>query len=570
MRNFIFPGLVLLLLACKKELAIVQDVYAPSPMRCAPQLTDADWYSGKTQAPLFNGMDILSYPVTTKSPEAQKYFNQGLLLAYAFNHAEAARSFYQAIRLDSTCAMCYWGFAYVLGPNYNSGMEPDHYARAHGSIQKALKYASNSTPKEKELIKAMAARYVAEPVENRYALDSAYMLAMKTVHARYPEDVDIAALYAESLMDMHPWDLWDKEGNPRSWTPEILKAIEMAISINPNHPGGHHFYIHALEASNEPEKALVSCKVFDDGLVPNAGHLVHMPSHIYINTGDYHKGTVANIKAVERDSQYVTQCHAQGSYPLAYYPHNYHFLAACATLEGNSKWALLAAEKMSDHTNHKGMLLEPLVTLQHFYSIPYFVQVKFAMWNDILKEGPPDSVLLYPNGIYHYAKGMAHLGIGQLDKAQLELDALNLVEKEDTLKKLTIWGFNSLHQVISIAKHVLAGELAAAKGDYDEAVRLLKAAIEIEDQLLYQEPPDWFFSVRHHLGAILLDAKKPQDAISYFEEDLETYPKNGWALSGLKQAYEDLNKKDQAAVVDAQLREAWAYADVKIAGGKVK
>jgi tetratricopeptide (TPR) repeat protein len=310
--------------------------------------------------------------------------------------------------------------------------------------------------------------------------------------------------------------------------------------------------------------------VFDDGLVPNAGHLVHMPSHIYINTGDYHKGTVANIKAVERDSNYVTQCHAQGAYPLAYYPHNYHFLAACATLEGNSAWALKAAEKMSDHTNHKGMLLEPLVTLQHFYSIPYFVQVKFAKWNDILKEGPPDSVLLYPNGTYHYAKGMAHIGMGQLDKAQLELDALSLVEKEDTLKKLTIWGFNSLHEVIAIAQKVLAGELAGAKGDYDEAVRLLKEAIVIEDQLQYQEPPDWFFSVRHHLGAILLDAKKPQDAIAIFEEDLQTYPKNGWALSGLKKAYEDLKQADQASAMDAQLKEAWANADVKIAASRVQ
>jgi cytochrome c551/c552 len=219
MRFLIFPGLLLLLLACKKEMKTVQDVYAPSPMRCAPQLSDADWYSSDTPAPLFDKMDILSYPVTTKNPEAQKYFNQGLLLAYAFNHAEAARSFYQAIRLDSTCAMCHWGFAYVLGPNYNSGMEPDHYARAYGAIQKALKWSSSATPKEKALIKAMSARYVAEPVEDRHDLDSAYMLAMKAVHAQYPEDVDIAAMYAESLMDMHPWDLWDKEGNPRSWTP---------------------------------------------------------------------------------------------------------------------------------------------------------------------------------------------------------------------------------------------------------------------------------------------------------------------------------------------------------------
>jgi hypothetical protein len=255
-------------------------------------------------------MDFLLYPVTTQNPEAQKYFNQGLLLSYSFNHAEAARSFYHATRLDSTCAMCYWGYAFVLGPNYNSGMDPDHYERAYDAIQKAVKWSAAATPKEKAMIKAMTARYNKEVVEDRSQLDSAFMVAMKGLHAQFPDDVNIAAIYAESLMDMHPWDLWEKDGTAKPWTPEILRAIENAIALDPKHPGGHHYYIHAVEASNEPERALPSCKVFDDGLVANAGHLVHMPSHIYINTGDYHLGTIANIKAVQIDSQYVTQCHA--------------------------------------------------------------------------------------------------------------------------------------------------------------------------------------------------------------------------------------------------------------------
>jgi tetratricopeptide (TPR) repeat protein len=514
-------------------------------------------------------MDILHYKITTSVPDAQKYFDQGLLLAYAFNHAEAARSFYHATRLDPSCAMCYWGYAYVLGPNYNAGMEPDNYQRAYDAIQKAIELSTKATAKEKALITAMSKRYVREPVEKRDTLDAAYMRAMKAVHRVYPEDVDIAAMYAESLMDMHPWDLWEQDGRPKPWTHEIVEAIEHAISIDPKHPGGHHFYIHAVEASPNPEKALPSAKAFDDGLVPRAGHLVHMPSHIYINTGHYHLVSLANIKAVELDSSYVTQCHAQGVYPLAYYPHNYHFLAATATLEGNSKWALEAADKMADQTNHKGMLLAPLATLQHYNSIPYFVKVKFERWDDILRMPLPDSALIYPRGVYHYARGMAYLGKKDLVRAQSELNKLMLVNQEDTLKALTIWGFNSMHQILTIAQKVLAGELAAKQGRIDEGVRLLRDAVKLEDQLLYQEPPDWFFSVRHHLGALLLEAKRNAEAITVFIEDLRIFPNNGWALNGLEQAYRANKQADKAREVEKQFREAWAHADVKLTSSKI-
>ena len=570
MKYLLSLSLLIFLLACKNEKMAEQDITALPPIMCTPPISDVDWYAGDTPAPLFAGMDILHYPVTTSNPEAQKYFNQGLLLAYCFNHGEAARSFFEAIRRDSTCAMCYWGYAYVLGPNYNMGMEADNYARAYEAIQKAIKLSAKATPKEQDIIKAMAARYVKEPVENRSHLDSAYMVAIKTVHEKYPDDVDIAAMYAESLMDMHPWDMVDKQGNERPWLPAIIKAIEFAIKVNPKHPGGHHLYMHAVEASNTPERALPSCKVVDDGLVPNAGHLVHMPSHIYINTGDYHLGTLANIKAVNVDSNYVTQCHAQGSYPLILYPHNYHFLAACATLEGDSKWALKASDKMADQSNHKGMLLAPLATLQHYYSIPYFVKVKFAKWDDILHEGPPDTVLLYPRGIYHYAQGMARVGTKNFEKAKIELNALKKIAQEDTLKNISIWGFNSLHQVIDIAQKVLEGQMLAAQGQYDESAKLLREAIAIEDALLYQEPPDWFFSVRHYLGAVLLDANKPAEAVIAYEEDLKTFPKNGWALSGLKKAYEMMKEEEKAKEVDARLTEAWAHADVKLNGSLVE
>ena len=567
--KFLMFSSLMLLLACKNEVPRESDITSPPRMMCAPPLTDAAWYTSNTPAPVFEGMDLLNYPVTTKNAEAQKYFNQGLLLAYAFNHAEAARSFYHATRLDSTCAMCYWGYAYVLGPNYNAGMEPDNYQRAYDAIQRANSLASNVTAKEKALIAAMSMRYVKDPVEDRSHLDSAYMVAMRAVHKVYPEDVDIAAMYAESLMDMHPWDLWEVDGRSKPWTPEILAAIEKAIQMDPKHPGGHHFYIHAVEASSTPEKGLASAKVFDDGLVPNAGHLVHMPSHIYINTGHYHLGSLANLKAVELDSAYVTQCHAQGSYPLALYPHNYHFLAATATLEGKKEWALMAAEKMSDLTYHKGMLLAPLATLQHYYSIPYYIKVKFGEWNEILNQRLPDSSLLYPTGVYHYARGMAYLGTGKMDEAKNELQSLTSIAAEDTLSKLTIWGFNSMQQILQIAEKVLGGEIAAKEGNYNESVKMLEEAVALEDKLLYQEPPDWFFSVRHHLGAVLLEAKRPAEAITVYEQDLVVFPNNGWALYGLMKAYEANKQNDKAKELQPKWKEAWENADIKLSSSRM-
>jgi tetratricopeptide (TPR) repeat protein len=562
---------IIVVISCRKAVVVNQeDITARPQIMCAPPLTDAEWYKMKTKAPLWAGMDILNYPITTKKPEAQKYFNQGLLLAYAFNHAEAGRSFFESTRIDSTCAMCYWGYAYVLGPNYNAGMEADNYIRAYNAIQKAIKLSGNTTTKEKALIKAMAERYIENPVRYRRPLDSAYMLAMKVVHKQYPGDVDIAAMYAESLMDLHPWDLYDHAGNPMPWTPEIVSAIESAIKINPKHPGGHHFYIHAMEASNTPEKALVSCKLFDDGLVPNAGHLAHMPSHIYIHTGDYHQGTLDNIKAVELDSNYVTQCHAQGAYPVTYYPHNYHFLAGCATLGGESEWAIKSAFKLAEQTNTKAMYDHNMVGLQHMNSIPYFIRVKFGKWQDILHEGPPDPSLTYPTGIYHYARGMAYVGIDDLENAKIELSALKKIAAIDSFKQIKIWGFNTMFQILDIAQKTLEGNLLAKQGKYDESIRLLRAAVTGEDHLLYQEPPDWYFSIRHYLGAVLLDAKKPEEAIAVYLEDLKHYPRNGWALNGLRLAYEASNQMDKAKVTEEKFKEAWKYADVQLKGSVVK
>jgi len=554
---------ILLLLACtnKKETKGKDN----QAIGCYNTLTtDKDWYTSGKKAPKFNGLEGIAFTISTAYREAQEYFNQGLMLSYGFNHAEAARSFYEATRLDSTSAMAYWGYAYVLGPNYNGGMEKDNFQRAYAATIKAQSFSNNCTPKEKALIEALAYRYAANPPEDRSSLDIAYASAMKKVYDQYPSDPDIGALYAESLMNLHPWDLYEKQTKkPKAWTPELVSVLERLMKINPKHPGAHHFYIHAMEASATPEKALESAKLLYT-LVPGAGHLVHMSSHIYINTGDYHLGSLSNIRAVEVDSVYTTACHAQGVYPLAYYPHNYHFLAATATLEGNSSLAWMAAKELQKHTAKDIMHLPEWGTLQHYYTIPYYVAAKLSMWDTLLSLSPPPNHLVYPNAIWHYAKGLAYLGKNDLQKARDELNSLTSLSADTTLKQLTVWGINTTADLVQIAKNVLTACIAARQNNNEQSITLLKQAVAIEDNLNYNEPPDWFFSVRHHLGAVLLKAGKYTEAEKVYQKDLLTWKKNGWALIGLYNSLLLQKKEKDAQTFKAAFDEAWQYADIKI------
>lgn len=538
---------------------------------CAPLTTDADWYKTENIAPIIDGLAVLDFPVTTKNKLVQQYFNQGLVLAYGFNHEEAARSFYYATKLDPECAMAYWGFAYVLGPNYNAGMEPDNYERAYTAVQKALQLSNNDiSAKEKALINALSKRYIKNPTEDRSQLDLDYSNAMGNVYKNFPDDADVAVLYAESMMNLHPWDLWDKKGNPKEWTPKIISTIAHAITINPKHPGAHHFYIHAVETSFEPEKGLRSAQLFDDDLVPGAGHLVHMPSHIYIRTGDYHKGTLSNMRAITVDSSYIAACNAQGAYPLSYFPHNYHFMAATATLEGNCKWAIEASDKVAAHSNILLMKEPGWGTLQHYYTIPYYVYVKFGKWEEILKMKNADPTLKYPEAVRNYARGMAFLGLKNITSAKKELRSLENYANDESLKEITIWEINSVDVLLQIAKRVLKAEILARESNYDKSIILLKEAVIIEDGLNYNEPPDWFLSVRHHLGAVQIEAENYEDAIVTFEEDLQRLPKNGWALHGLKLAYTKLNKQNKAAEINDKLKTVWATADTKLSSSRIK
>ena len=378
------------------------------------------------------------------------------------------------------------------------------------------------------------------------------------------EDTEISALYAESLMNLHPWDLNEKDGTEKPWTVEIVALLEKLIEHNPNHPGAHHFYIHAVEASSTPERSNISAKAFDDGLVSGSGHLLHMPSHTYIRTGEYHKGTLSNIAAVEADSTYVTTCHAQGAYPLAYYPHNYHFMAATATLEGNSHWAMIGANKVSEHV-HPELMEEPgWGTLQHYYITPYNVAVKFKMWDDILNMKLETYDLNYVSAIRHYAEGMAHLGKGDQTKAKKELLHLLELAKDESLKEITIWEINTVYDLVLIASKVLEAEIWASEGDYKTSITLLKEAVVIEDALNYNEPPDWFFSIRHHLGIAQVNAELYDEAIVTYKEDLKRLPKNGWAHHGLKLAYNKLNDSENESKMEQLIKKSWVDADFEI------
>ncbi len=573
-KNFILLGLVVFLIYGVTTLnSKPQKTYQYTTVTCAaaPAISGQDWYSSDIEAPLFEGFDVLNFPVSTKSERAQKYFNQGMVLAYAFNHAEAARSFYYAAKLDPKCAMAWWGYAYVLGPNYNVGMIDDNYETTYDAIQTALELsAENCTPKEKALIEALAVRYVKEPAEDRSHLDVAYSEALKSVFKSYPKDPVVGTLYAESLMNLHPWDLWDKKGNPMSWTPEILSTLDQVIKYNPKHPGAHHFYIHAIEASDEPEKGLGSAQLYDEGLVPAAGHLLHMPAHIYIRTGDYHKGSLANFRAIEADDSYITACKVKGLYPLTYFPHNYHFLAATATLEGNSKWGIDAALKVAENADTQMMKEPGWGTLQHFYTIPYYVYVKFGKWDEILQMNNEDPSLAYPEAVRAYARGMAFLGLGDTNLAKKELLVLQKQAADPQIKEITIWDLNDAIDLVEIAQYVLEAEILASENNFVKSINLLEKAVQIEDNLNYNEPPDWFFSVRHHLGAVQIEAEKYTDALKTFEEDLQKFPKNGWALHGMKLAYSRLNDAGNEDKINGQLKTVWANADVELFNARLK
>ncbi len=521
------------------------------------------------KAPLFKNMgEINHFKITTDSELAQKYFDQGITLAYGFNHEEAFRSFQEAVRLDSNCAMAYWGMAIVLGPNINLPMDKASVPNAFQAVQKAVSHLDNATEKERDWVLALSKRYNNKETNDRHSLDSAYSDAMRELTKKYPDDLDAATMFAESIMDLHPWDYWLKDGTPEPWTPEILSTLESVIKRKQDHIGANHLYIHAVEASKNPERALASADRLRF-LVPGAGHLVHMPAHIYIRVGKYHEGSLANERAVKSDEEYINQCNQQGFYPLAYYPHNYHFLWATATLEGDSKTAIDAALKTSQKPPDSLMDMCGYKTLQHFSVIPLYAYITFGKWDDILSCKAPREERPYPQGIWHYARGMAFLGKSKIEEAKKELTELQKLKDNSEVDKLDIWGINSAGALLKIGYEVLSGEIAAKEKKYNLAVKHLTKAVELEDKLRYDEPPTWFYPVRQNLGAVLIEMGKYPEAQKVYQEDLKEIPDNGWALFGLRQALIKQNKNDEASKVEMKFEEAWKYADIELTSSRI-
>ena len=517
--------------------------------------------------PLQNDLGNHTYPVTTSVPLAQRYFDQGLILSYGFNHAEAARSFREATRLDPKCAMCAWGEALVLGPNINAPMEEAAVPQAYGAVQKAVSLASHVTDKEQALIQALARRYSKEVVKDRSDLDKAYAEAMRQVSKQYPEDPVIGSLLAEALMDLHPWDFWTKTGETQPWTGEIVFTLEAVLENAPDNPLANHLYIHTMEASPHPEKALPSAKRLGS-LVPGSGHLVHMPAHIYIRVGRYRDAAVVNQHAVRVDQHYLSHSHAESIYTAAYVPHNYHFLWAATSKTGQHGLAMKAAQGTAAQVDPEAMRHPGFAgTLQHFWLIPLYTKALFGQWNDILREPQPPADLLYPNGIWHYARGLAFLREGKPDQAQQELSALKKIVHDPALADLKIF-HNPVPEILTIAEHVLAGEIAAGRGEYESAVSHLQQAIQAEDGLSYTEPKDWYLPPRQVLGAVLLKAGKVTEAEKVYREDLRYHPQNGWSLFGLVQCLEAQGKTEEVQSVKKQFNHAWADADVTLTSSR--
>lgn len=511
------------------------------------------------EAPVLNNIGDYQVAITTHSPYAQLFFNQGVIMANSFNHAEAERSFRESIRQDSTVAMGYWGIAYVLGPNYNSGgQNMGAIEEIRNAVRNAVRFSSNASAWERAVINAFQIKF---PTDILTMNVEGYAASMKAAYAEFPEIDFVATLYAESIMNLHAWDFYTKKGGePRPWTAELHAVLEHAIAINPKNPLANHLYIHAAEAGPDVEKALESAERLKS-LVPSAGHLVHMPSHIYINTGDYHAGSLANEQAVIADSIYIAECNSQGVYPQYYYPHNYHFLAATAAFEGRGAKSIEAAYKTVSILDKKYFRETGYETVLHYVTIPLHVLVKFEQWEKILASPQPDADLAYPNAIWHYARGMALANLNKPAEARIELDALNQLSESEDVKRIIIWSINPANQVCNIASKVLEAELKTVGGDYSSAIPLLKQAIELEDGLNYNEPPDWFFSVRHLLGDVLMNAKDYAAAETIYREDLTEWPKNGFALNGLYESLNGQNKKAEAEGVRQQMEAVWMYAD---------
>lgn len=511
-------------------------------------------------ATMMTGMGDLHHPVSTKNADAQAFFDQGLRLIYAFNHDEAARSFQRAADLDPKLAMAYWGIAEAVGPNYNDPASEERFKQAHEAIQKAVDLSAGASPAEQDYIKAMAKRFPADPKADLRKAAEEYHDAMREVAKKYPDDLDAATLFAESGMNLHPWGLWLQDGTPREGTEEIVATLEGVIKRDPNHMGAVHYYIHAVEASNTPERALAGANRLA-ALAPAAGHLVHMPAHVYIRTGDYDAAVDTNEKAAAADRDYMKASGGQPNmYSLMYYSHNLHFIAIAGSINGEYEQSKKAADMLAANV---GPHVKDMPPLEAFLAIPMAVNVRFQKWDEILATPQPPADQKAATAFWHFSRGMALAGKGKTADAEAEYKTLAATRDATPADLIFAMPFNNkTKDILAIATDVLGAKIAMAKKDNASAIAQLKDAVAIQDKLNYGEPPDWPFSVRESLGAALLMNGDTAGAEQVFRADLAKYPRNPRSLFGLQQTLEKQGRTYDAGFVQKQLHSAYK-GDVK-------
>jgi tetratricopeptide (TPR) repeat protein len=503
---------------------------------------------------LVTGLGDLHHPVSTRNPDAQKFFDQGLRFIYAFNHDEAARSFQHAADLDPKLAMAYWGVAEAVGPNYNDPADPDRYKHAHEAVQKAVDLSSGASSSEQAYIQAMTKRFPADPNSDLKKAAEDYHDAMREVSKQFPDDLDAATLFAEAGMNLHPWGLWHQDGTPEEGTQEIVATLESVIKRDPNHLGAIHYYIHSVEASNNPERALAGATRLAS-LAPNAGHIVHMPAHIYIRTGDYEAAVKTNEQAAEVDRAYIKQNGAEGLYPMMYYSHNLHFIAMSGAMNGRYAEARKNADLLAANV---GPHVKGMPPLEGFMTIPMAVEVRFHHWNEILKMQPPDPTLKTVDVFWHFARGMALAGTGKIADAESEYKIVSDAEaatSPDVIFQMPI--NNKAKDIMKIAENALGAKIALAKKDTAGAISMLQQAITIQDSLKYNEPADWFYPVRENLGGALLMSGDAAGAEKVFREDLDRNPRNPRSLFGLQQSLLQQKRDYDAGFVQKQFDASW-------------
>ncbi len=536
---------------------------------CGPLSEPSGVAAGAADAavPLFETFGDLHRDIGTRVPAAQRYFDQGLRMAYGFNHEAARRAFAEAARLDPQCAMCLWGQALVLGPNINLPMQPEANASAFELSRRAVALAAHARPADRALNEALALRYADPAPEDRGALDHAYAQAMDRAVRDFPDDDDAATLYAEALMDLTPWAYWTAEGQQTEHTPRILGELERVLARNPRHIGAMHYYIHATEASPDPKRAEPYADALA-ALAPGSGHLVHMPAHTYIRLGRYNDATLSNFAASTADKDFLAVCRgSNGVYPLGYVPHNWHFATLTAGLTGSRTLALQAAEQTAKRADFAAMGQPPLEFMQQFAVAPLLTRVRFGDWDAILAEPVPASELPFPAAIRHFARGMAHARGGKLEYATRDADALHATAAAPSTARISL-GVNNADAVLRVADALLRGELLRAQGKHEQAFAALREAATAEDALAYNEPSDWPLPVRPYLGAALLEAGNARGAAEAFAQDLKTYPDNGWSLFGLAQAQRRLGQAEAAQDTARRQAAAWQWADAPLTAAR--